>query len=199
MKRILILLLFLPFFSIAQSFERGDVILSAGIDLGVYSTEGFDPVADIKKTDGALSRLIPIGVEFALTNNFGIGAQLRLNSYAGNKDSSSAKNNDYSLMLNYHFLRSTVFNMQIGVKYGLSDFNYTNKINEGKFDAKGGNFQLELGANIFPGEHIGFNVHAGYNKLSYKKGEIVSNQGDKTDYELYLTGANIGVALLIKF
>lgn len=199
MKRILFLLLFLPSLLHANSFERGSIIISAGIDLGIYGTESFDPAAELKETDAAVSRLIPIGVEIGLTNNLGVGAQVRLNSYASNKDSASADNNDYSLMLNYHFFRSSFFNMQFGVKYGLSQFNYTNKIDAGEFNATGSNLQFELGANFFPGDHIGFNVHAGYNRLSYKNGEIKSKAGDKTDYELYLTGANIGVALLLKF
>ena len=81
----------------------------------------------------------------------------------------------------------------------LSTFKYTNKIDQGEFNAKGGNFQAELGANFFPGEHIGFNVHAGYNKLSYKNGDIEDRHGTKADYELYLTGANIGIGLMLKF
>ncbi|HNS12162.1 MAG TPA: DUF3575 domain-containing protein [Bacteroidia bacterium] len=199
MKRALFLLLFIPLFTSSQSFEKGDFIISAGIDLGIYGTEGFNPKDKIKNVDNALSGIIPIGIEFGLTDHFGVGAQVRINNYASNKDSSSAKNNDFNLFLNYHFLRNTFFNMHLGIKYGLSVFNYTNKIDLGEFNANGGNFQAELGANFFPGEHIGFNVHAGYNKLSYKNGEIKDIQGKKTDYELYLKGANIGLGLMLKF
>ena len=199
MKRFLFLLLFLPHAGFAQSFERGDLIFSAGIDLGVYSTEGFNPADTIKNTDAAVSTIIPLGLEFGLTNHLGIGFQVRPNSYASNKDSSSAKNTDFSLMLNYHFLRSRFFNMQIGLKYGFSKFNYTNKIDQGEFNATGGHFQADLGANFFPGKHIGFNVHAGYNYLRYNNGKIEDILGNKSDYELYLNGANIGAGVLLKF
>ncbi len=199
MKLALLLLLFMPFFASSQSFEKGDFIIGAGIDLGIYGTEGFNPKDKIKNVDNAISGIIPIGIEYGLTDHFGLGAQVRINNYASNKDSSSANNNDFNLLLNYHFLRTTFFNMHIGVKYGLSTFKYTNKIDQGEFNAKGGNFQAELGANFFPGEHIGFNVHAGYNKLSYKNGDIEDRHGTKADYELYLTGANIGIGLMLKF
>ncbi len=199
MKRILFLLLFLPSITSAQSFERGDFIISAGVDLGVYDTEGFEPGDSIKNLGDAMSGVIPIGIEFGLTNNIGIGFQFRPNSYASNKDSSSAKNTDFSLMLNYHFLRTESFNLQLGVKYGLSNFNYTNKIDLGEFNATGGHLQLDLGANFFIGDHFGFNVHAGYNKLSYKNGEIEDVLGNKSDYELYLKGANIGAGIQFKF
>jgi hypothetical protein len=199
MKRILLLLILLPFISNAQSFERGDFILSAGIDLGIYNTEGFDPVAEIKNTDNAVSRIIPIGFEYGLTNNIGIGLQAGLNKYASDKDSTSASNTDISLLLNYHFLRTSFFNMQLGIKYGLSKFNYKNKIDLGEFNATGGHIQAVAGANFFPGEHIGFNAHAAYNSLTYKNGEVEDNSGNKSDYELLLQGANIGVALMIRF
>jgi hypothetical protein len=199
MKRILFLLLFLPFLSSAQSFERGDFIITAGVDLGIYGTEGFNPKDSLKNKDNALSGIIPISFEYALTNNFGLGAQVRINNYASNKDSSSANNNDFNLLLNYHFLRTSFFNMNIGVKYGISVFNYKNKIDLGEFKGTGGNLQAEVGANFFPGKHFGINVHAGYNRLSYKNGEILDVQNNKTDYELYLTGANIGVGLMLKF
>jgi len=199
MRLLLISLLILPSILSAQSFERGDVILGAGINLGIYSTEGFDPVADIRKTDAAVNRIIPISLEFALTNHFGIGAEVRLNKYASNKDSASAKNNDYSLMLNYHFLRTSFFNMQLGVKYGISTFNYTNKIDLGEFNATGQNFQAVIGANFFPGEHIGFNINAGFNSLTYKDGEIKDVLGNKSDYELLLNGGNIGVGIMFIF
>ncbi len=199
MKRLLCLLLLLPFAAAAQSFERGDLIFSAGIDLGVYGTEGFNPLDQIKNADDAVSRIIPLGFEFGLTNHLGIGFEVRPNSYASNKDSSTAKNTDFSLMVNYHFLRSAFFNMQIGVKYGLSNFNYKNKIDQGEFNATGGHFQADLGANFFLGEHFGFNVHAAYNHLSYPGGKIEDVFGSKSDYELYLKGANIGAGILLKF
>ncbi|TAH42658.1 MAG: hypothetical protein EYC69_05320 [Bacteroidetes bacterium] len=199
MRLLLISLLFLPFALNAQSFERGDVIFGAGISLGIYGTEGFDPETNIRETDGALNRIIPLSIEFGLTNNIGIGAEVRLNKYASNKDSASAKNNDYSLMLNYHFFRTSFFNMQLGIKYGLSTFNYTNKIDLGEFNATGQNFQAIIGANFFPGEHIGFNINAGFNSLTYKDGEIKDVLGNKSDYELLLNGGNIGIGVMLKF
>ncbi|REJ81312.1 MAG: hypothetical protein DWQ44_09670 [Bacteroidetes bacterium] len=199
MKRFILLVLLFPAIANSQSFEKGNIIISAGIDLGMYGTVAEDPVNAIKNTDGALSTVIPIGVEYGLTDNIGAGIQFRPNKYFSNEDTSTASNFDASLMLNYHFLRTENFNIHIGIKYGLSGFKYDNKINQEQFKGDGAHFQVDVAANFFPWEHIGFFAHLAYNQLRYKDGRIEDTNGKLHDYELYLNGASVGVGLQVKF
>ncbi|HRH66462.1 MAG TPA: outer membrane beta-barrel protein [Bacteroidia bacterium] len=183
----------------SQSFLKKNFLLDLGIDVGTYQTQGKEIESGKKVRDGTVGSVFHTGVEYAITNYIGIGAQLRTNNYSTDNDTASAKNTDFSLLANIHFLRTNYFNLYFGLKYGTSHFEYDNTKNQTTFAANGSHFQIDLGANLFVSKHFGFTLHTAYNNLHYSNGSINSPSAPPALYHLHFNGANIGLGMVGKF
>src|SRR5690606_19657701 len=72
----------------AQAFEKGNWNIDLGVGVGAYATTTtltipFPFLGNISRTtnDGAVSTIVPIGVEYGVSNRFGIGLQLGFSNY----------------------------------------------------------------------------------------------------------------------
>ena len=183
----------------AQSFLKKNILLDMGIDVGTYQTQGKETATGIKIKDGTVGSVFHTGAEYAISDYLGIGAQLRTNNYSTDNDTASAKNTDFSLLANIHFLRTNYFNLYFGMKYGTSHFSYDNTKNQTTFSADGSHFQIDLGANLFVSKYFGFTLHTAYNNLHYTNGNIIRPSAPPIIYRLHFNGANIGIGMVGKF
>ena len=183
----------------AQSFHRGMLMFSGGVDFAVYTVTTNDPLHDIRTSSDAKSRIYPFGVELAMSENLGFGAEFRSNVFYQPKDTSVMRHKDYCLFVNYHFLREERFNFFLGLKYGVTDLHYTDSRTKFFFDAQGGQFQFQGGFNFFLTRSLGLQLHGGFNHLHYPKGKIIDPVADKESrYKIYLNGGTAGISLLLK-
>ena len=183
----------------AQSFLKKNFLLDLGIDVGTYQTLAKNLETGSKVKDGTVGSVFHTGVEYAISDYIGIGAQLRTNAYSTDNDTANARNTDFSLLANLHFLRTNYFNLYFGLKYGTSHFEYDNTKNQSTFSANGSHFQIDLGANLFVSRYFGFTLHSAYNNLHYSNGSLNPLNSPPRPYRLHFNGANIGIGMLLKF
>lgn len=92
--------------SLAQSFEKGNKIINAGIKISIYKVSNSDSQND--EDDGAASYTIPVGFEYALSNRFGLGAEVGICNYFTGENASTgtiAEANSFDLLINGNFHR----------------------------------------------------------------------------------------------
>ncbi len=92
---------------LAQSFEKGDKIINAGIKISIYKVANPDKEEDDE--DVAASYTIPISFEYALTNKIGVGAEIGFCNYFIGKDTitgtiATANSLDILLFGNFHWV-----------------------------------------------------------------------------------------------
>lgn len=193
------MLLVIPCFSGAQSFNKGDVTIGLNLDLGAYATAGRDPVSGIKTRDGAVCSMFPLMAEYAFKDRWGLELQYRPVNYVNDNDSSSSSNFDLSAGINYHTIITNYFNLQFGILMGLSAFRYINTVTGSDYRAGGTQILIDAGANLFTGKNFGFNIHLAFNRLSYPNGRIREPDGRTAAYRIELNGVNIGVGMRYRF
>jgi hypothetical protein len=225
-------------FSKAQdkAFHKGTIAVDLGIGFSIYGTKSHEEydakvwngtaivTERIKKdtTDGAAATVIPLSVEYGVTDWFGVGARFAHSKYIANADSTnnfikpSVRGLDADLLLNFHLVKGKHFDMPIQLVVGYSNLRYkannpntsaSGQPDNGNAMLKGGglNYGIELVPRIFFGSHIGMFFNVGYMGYSYKN-MIFSNNSDSnlndTDnhkYGIKGNGFNIGIGLIGKF
>lgn len=200
-----------------KAFEKGNVCVGLGIGLGVYGTQlhatstyGNVTVED-DTTDGAISTIIPLTVEYGVTNWLGIGLRGAYSNYFTERDSITGYKEkttsfDADLMLNFHLIKSKRFDMPIVLTIGYSNFKIKNNdpINSMAKD-NGMNFGIALNPRIYFGDHIGMFFNVGYVGFAYNSLEFSNdmdsnlNDNHNTKFSLKGNGANLGLGLIVKF
>lgn len=214
----------------AQSFQKGNINVDIGIGFGIYGTSQtftntltFGGVTTLDKsdtTDATASRVIPINLEYGLTDKIGIGLDFTYGSYFINDSDKvsleSVKAYDFGPRLNYHLLNSNRNDLMIGVGIGFStiswDFNsvdITNPLEPELASGAGFYWTLGLTDRIFFSDHIGILFNLSYKGYTYSKIEyeltpeaqqILTNANAtfNQEFKWQLNGANIGIGLAIK-
>ncbi len=210
-KTVLVLLcmLFAQTWLKAQGFEKGNFVIDAGLGLGFYDVSDNNP----KNSDGgAAAVVVPVGIEYGISNVFGISLYLLPQSYISNQDSANAAQGlNLGLSLNVHVYngKSSTILAKLGV--GGSGFAYQeNKPNQEAIDVRGGgtNFFIGLQWRKYFGNHFGIFALADYSfhnidAIEYNSGP---NKGNKLkladpveDYAIAIRGLNTQVGLTVKF
>lgn len=192
----LIILVFLPFCSVAQTFVQGNVMLTAGAQLGIHQVTTNDEVRGTRRLGGTVSRILPFGIEVAATDYLGICVHYRKDVYVSSRDSVDADNHEWNLGVNVHLLRTQLTNVFAGIHGGPSRFRYTELTKLDEFDARGMHLALVGGANMYFSNRFGLQFSAAFNNLIYRDGEVKSQSGNTTRYDLYLTGVTLGLSLV---
>lgn len=194
-------------FIYAQAFEKGNVNVDLGLNLGFYSTTStfkvqlpFLGATTVSNTDGAASFIVPIGFEYGISNKVGLGVQLGVvNYFINNEDSTetteSVKSVDFALKINYHLINSDKNDLFLGLALGGSSVNW--KDLDGTELKGGGSYvSLYLSDRLFLSDHFGILFNLGYTTYNYTN---ITSNGNTTTLTWTLRGLNIGTGLAMRF
>lgn len=211
----------------AQAFQKGNWNIDVDLGLGIYATKttttlktnvfGFDVNESETDNDGTASSIFRIGVEYGISNKFGIGLKVGASNYfiaEEDKDTlESVKSTDFAIHCNYHLLNADKNDLFITLGLGITNVNWEYKTAPGIFlkSAKGtgGYFTLGVTDRIFFSDHIGvlFSLNFPFMKINVdpELADDVQEALDSynVDYELdmkmRLSGVYLGTGLAIKF
>lgn len=210
-----VLLLFVSFltynFAFAQSFEKGDILIDAGIGLGIYATEVTTEISGVKskETDGTASVIIPLKAQYGISNKFSVGIVFQPENYIEDSDSVDINNEDFKgstfrFIGTYYIINKDKFNLNAELGIGLASLDQSAEDENGdKFraDWRGSSFTIGLGIKYYFTESIGFFANTIYSTYSFNLDEISANGTSfKTDdWEARFSGAQISAGLAVKF
>ncbi|MGQ0829064.1 MAG: hypothetical protein ACT4ON_11805 [Bacteroidota bacterium] len=200
-----------------KAFEKGTIAVDLGIGIAVYGTKLHSQTTSGNKTyesdttDGAVSVIYPLAIEYGVSNWLGIGARFAYSSYFEERDSitgekASVRGIDADIVLNFHLIKTKRFDLPIGLIVGYSNFNF--KFNDpsntvGKDD--GMNYGIMLTPRIYFGDHIGIFFNLGYLGYTYPNIQFSSNTDPNINdnnnwvFKLKGNGGNVGLGLVAKF
>lgn len=228
MKKLLFLLLvlfLLPFQNVkGQAFQKGNFNIDLGIGFGAYKTVTTYTTPEIiflgitippqtfKDEDGAVSGMIPLSLEYGISNKFGLGLEFCSVNYAIDdstennagdivqNNTESVKSKDLMLFVNYHLLESDKNDLFIGLGFGSSSVVWTFKDNSTyEYSGRGGLFKLYIKDRLFFGEHVGMLFNLGYTSYVYNDMETSDNNAILEGLKWNVKGLNMGVGLALKF
>ena len=234
-------ILFINTHAHGQAQNKGDINIDVGIGFGLYGTSQSNtykieydangvPMSSSSShdtTDATVSTVIPINIEYGLSEKIGTGLDITYNNYFIAPEDRDAIENvrayDFGPKLHYHPLKSDLYDLVIGVGGGVSmikwNFNGVLDFSSGVFStptsAKGTGiyWNLDIKNKFYFGEHFGVFLNLGYKGYSYPSigrdnSDLeaiinnlpgVSNTKITDDLNWNLNGANIGVGLAVKF
>ena len=224
-----------------KAFHKGVISADLGVGIAIYGTKshteydstiygasGNTVTRVIKdKKDAAASSIIPIGIEYGVTDWLGIGARFGYSKYIASTSYDTVNGTavgfkpkvtaiDFGLSVNFHLVKSKRFDMPIGLLIGYSHFNYrqnnpdTNPVgspDNGNTIGKDGGlgYGIMLTPRIYFGDHIGMFINVGYMGYSYSNlsfsNNSDSNLNDNNNWKFSLkgNGFNMGIGLVAKF
>ncbi|MGB3948015.1 MAG: outer membrane beta-barrel protein [Bacteroidia bacterium] len=209
----------------AQSFHKRAVVVDFGAGINISQTEikqqynrqvwngsGFT-IMPVKKdtTDISGAFVFPLTVEYGLKNWLGVGGKIGYAKYFTSNDSlgnaeSDVRGLDAGILLNFHFIKISKFDLPLGVTFAYSNFKMISN-DSLQTIAKDNGFNYSFSANprFYFGNHIGVSVNLGYTVYTYPsllfsdKNDSNLNDNDDMKFKLKSSGGNIGVGLLVKF
>lgn len=224
----------------SQAFEKGNWNVDLGIGLGLYGTSQtsvYEIQANISSipysqkvtndtTDGAASTVIPLSVEYGVSNKFGFGVDMSYNNYFINDSDriylKSVKAFDFGPKFSYHPLNSDFYDLAIGFGIGFTKITWNYETVVSSFgisttpeSAKGSGvyINLDIKNKFWFSEHIGAYLNLGYkgnfySPISRDNSALetqlesvpgVSSVSIKDEFTFKMNGANIGIGLALKF
>lgn len=207
----------------AQAFEKGNVNIDVGLGIGIYKTTttfttpefvflGFTiPPQTFTDEDGAGSTMIPIGVEYGISNKFGLGVELGFANYfvedsTENDDGTTTlnltktvKSVDFMIFCNYHLLNSDKNDLFIGMGIGGSRVHWNFKDSGEEYSGGGSIFKLYIKDRIFFSDNFGILFNLGYTGYVYNNMEASNNNAFLEGLKWNVRGVNIGTGLALKF
>lgn len=222
--------------SFGQAFQKGNWNVDVGVGLGAYSTETTISVpipilGTITSTakDGAASVMIPIGVEYGISNRFGLGVQLGFSNYfiddstevknplTGQETGEMQENNtesvksvDFALKFNFHLLEAEKNDLYVGLALGGSsitwewkDVDNNNSGTNGQVETlkgSGSYASLYITDRIFFSDRVGIFFNLGYTVYNYSQlNSSTSSNAVINSLKWNAKGVNIGTGLALKF
>jgi len=189
----------------AQSFEKNDKIISAGIKVSISKVSNPDSENEGNE-DATASYTIPIGFEYAISNRIGAGVEVGFCNYFTGEDTitgtiATASSFDLLFTGNYHWVRGGPVDLYSGIGIGFSAFEYeSNDARESRFTSNGTYLRLSLmNARFFIGKTFALSLHFGIPYMNFNNGRIDDNLGSDYSYPLSFAGVDIGTGLLFRF
>lgn len=194
----------IPLCLCAQSFEKGNKIINAGIKISIYKVTNSNEDDD---GDGAaISYTIPIGFEYAVGKSIGVGAEIGICNYFTSEDSITGvtpKANSFDVLLkgNFHWLKSSRVNMSSGLGLGISNFTYkSNDDFESVFKSTGPYIRISLiDFKVYFTKNFGMTAIIGVPIMNFSNGRITDKPGSDFNYPLKFAGGDIGTGFVLKF
>lgn len=192
--------------SFAQSFYKKAIVFDAKLGLDVYDTEYYYKAIssglDTTKYDKAANRNLSFGLEYGILDRLGIGIRAKFNDYFTGNDSPKpyVTSLDYMGTINFHMVKTNVFNLIIGTNIGGSHLSYisNNKDNLNIY-GDGLYFDLHLMPRIWI-KRVGFQFDIGMPYVSYNN--LTTNNSDVNKSILSNwkgLGYNFGIGLMCRF
>jgi hypothetical protein len=221
----------------AQAFQKGTINIDLGIGLGVYGTsqtrtleqtatvniaslpsDFLDSKRTWDTTDGTASTVIPLSIEYGISDKIGIGLDIIYNNYFINDSDKvnlkSVKAFDFGPKFSYHPLNSDFYDLSLGLGLGFTTIAWDVASIAGQ-DYKGSGFYLNIDIKnkFWFSEHIGAYLNVGYkgnfysaisrdtssDEANWEAINGVSNVTIKDEFTWTMHGANIGIGLAVKF
>jgi opacity protein-like surface antigen len=143
----------------SQSFEKGNIIGTAGVGIGIYS--GSSNAPDV---GGAVPVVIPIEVEYGITDRFGAALTYQYGSYLSDDSiTNSARTHNIGANGYFHFAVKEKSNLYAKVGLGYSNFGYKQEDSNGITNgvkAQGIWYNFGLGWRKMFGNRVGFFLNA---------------------------------------
>ncbi len=201
-KNILVIgIIFLTFQSNSQSFQQGGIYGSIGTGIGIYG--GSSNVPDIS---GTAAVLVPIELEYGLSDQFGLGLTYQYGSYVSNDSiSESARTHNIGVMGYYHFSIKEKSNLFLKAGIGYSNFKYQRTDSGEEVFVIGSGPWIDLGfgwRHMIQGGPIGYFLYVDYSIMPLGNFEIDNEisweyQGEKV--RITYQGVDIKVGLVFRF
>lgn len=209
-----------------KAFKKGNFTIAIGASAAGYKTEVYEEFdslywdgtsiqtarAERTNTDGAVSVIFPLSIEYGFTNWLGIGARVGYSKYLAAADSTNANvrpkvsSFDVDALVNLHFVKSKHFDMPLCIAVGYSNFTYKSLDSlESKAKDGGLNMAISVAPRIYFGEHVGMYFDLGYAAYSYPSmtfsNSIEGNVNNTNNHKFALKGkgATFGLGLMFKF
>jgi hypothetical protein len=190
----------------AQSFEKGNKIMGAGIKTSFYKVNNKDEKVGESDDDVAASYTFPIGFEYALSNRFGTGIEIGICNYFTGEDTltgaiADAGSLDVLLSGNFHWVRGGHVDLYSGIGLGISAFRYeSNDSKNSRFKSSGVYFRLGLmNARFFISKSFALSLHFGIPYMNFNNGRIEDDLGSDYSYPMVFTGIDLGTGLAFRF
>jgi len=181
---IILLILASSFISKGQSYEKGNLLISAGVRIGYYSTKSYLEGVHQKDDNNTAGNLnYPITAQYGISNKFSIGLRFQPASWGDDPEDdfkTSNTSNMFALVGEYHLLKSNKSDLYAELSVGTITWNQ--KHNDGTLPFpqvkgnivnkyKGINYRAGLGYRIYLGNTIGlfWNVTYSYYGMKLKE------------------------------
>ncbi len=197
--------LFIFYSSIAnsQSFGQGSLTGAIGIGIGIYGTNTNNTSGE---NSGTAAWLLPIEVEYGLTDKFGLGLIYQYGGYLTDQDSSEAgTTHNIGAHGYFHFMVKEKSTLYAKAGIGYTNFTYENNQGGGNFKVGGGGVWVNLGLGwrkMF-GERVGIFFSADYsimpiNKFKDDNGDVLQTNFPPEDFRITIHGLDLKTGLVIK-
>lgn len=191
--------------SYAQLIDRNDIVIHAGIGIGIYHYQFTDlqtNIADPRDTSGSVQYLFQAeyGVNRWLSGGLSFNYQDFITDSANSNDKATIL--DFGLAANLHIpwnLERFDFTANIG--YGYSRFKYTDPdASNWEALANGGVFFWGVNPRLYftRDQHLGIEFWYRRTNHVFKKGEISDNAGFQYNFRLDGPGNSFGLGLFYK-
>jgi hypothetical protein len=209
-----------------KAFQKGTFSISVGAGLSGYSTKthyehdvlywngvGMSTIRVTEDTtDGAVATVIPLTLEYGVSNWLSVGARFSYNKFFTGSDSANSnikptvKSLDGDLVIGLHFIKTKHFDMPLNISAGYSSFTYASNDAQNNMAKDGGiNFGVAVNPRIYFGKHVGMFFNLGYTSVAYNSMTFSNDQDsnlndtDNREYTLKGAGANFGLGFIVKF
>ena len=143
----------------AQSFYKGALVTDVNVGIEIYNTKYTYKIKnsslDTTINDKAGNHNFSIGAEYGVIDRLGVGLRFKSNTYYVSADKTTGitpyvSSYDYMLSVNFHAIKTNVFNLATGVNFGGSHLNYvSNDNNNNRLYGNGTYFDLHVTPRIF--------------------------------------------------
>jgi len=208
MKNILLklpILAFLLAFSLnsghSQSIEKGNIIGTIGLGIGIYSTS-----SNVGEGNGAVPVVVPIEFEYIISKNFGAGLSYQYGSYLTDDSiTNSARTHNIGVNGYFHFAVKDHSNLYAKVGLGYSNFGYKQEDANGTVNgvtAKGAWYNFGLGWRKMFGR-VGFYLNADWTIMPVNHfvddNDVVWQVGNPPeDVKITFSGMEIKAGVVVK-
>jgi len=221
---ITIALLMINNFANAQAFQKGNINIDLGIGFGAYGTKStFTTTSNgvsisDSETDGAASTLVPVQIEYGVTDRIGVGFLFQYNNYFINDSDKVSLDKvscvDFGLNFNFHLLNSDRNDLFVTAGLGMSsisvDYTSLASLFVESYGGTGVYYGLGITDRFFILDNVGLLFNISYRGYSYSALEaeftpdaktIIANSSSTFTQELdwSFSGVNIGTGIALKF